>query len=93
MVRYTKFRDDRPIRSRVILGKPEGGGCINPDRALCWRGLTLARTGGCTPLMFFTDSEKTATRSATGFWATLWGKPYFSNFSSYFKKYETWSMG
>ena len=23
-VRYTKFRDDRPIRSRVILGKPEG---------------------------------------------------------------------
>ena len=24
MVRYTKFRDDRPIRSRVILGKPEG---------------------------------------------------------------------
>ena len=21
---YTKFRDDRPIRSRVILGKPEG---------------------------------------------------------------------
>ena len=29
MVRYTKFRDDRPIRSRVILGKPEGG-CINP---------------------------------------------------------------
>ena len=29
MVRYTKFCDDRPIRSRVILGKPEGG-CINP---------------------------------------------------------------
>ena len=28
--RCTKFRDDRPIRSRVILGKPEGGGCINP---------------------------------------------------------------
>ena len=25
--RYTKFRDDRPMRSRVILGKPEGG-CI-----------------------------------------------------------------
>ena len=24
MVRYNKFRDDRPIRSRVILGKPEG---------------------------------------------------------------------
>ena len=28
MDRYTKFRDDRPIHSRVILGKPEGG-CIN----------------------------------------------------------------
>ena len=25
MVRYTKFRDDRPFRSRVILGKSEGG--------------------------------------------------------------------
>ena len=24
MVGYTKFRDGRPIRSRVILGKPEG---------------------------------------------------------------------
>ena len=24
MVRYTKFRDDRQIRSQVTLGKPEG---------------------------------------------------------------------
>ena len=30
MVRYAKFRDDRPIRSRVILGKPEGGGVHQP---------------------------------------------------------------
>ena len=29
MVWYTKFCDDRPIRSRVILGKPEGV-CITP---------------------------------------------------------------
>ena len=29
MDRYTKFRDDLPIRSRVIVGKTEGG-CINP---------------------------------------------------------------
>ena len=27
---YTKFRNDRPIRSRVILGKPEGEECITP---------------------------------------------------------------
>ena len=27
------------------------------------------------PLRFFADSEKTAARSAAGFWATLWGKP------------------
>ena len=27
---YTKFRDDRPTRSRVILGKPERG-CIDPS--------------------------------------------------------------
>ena len=33
----TKFCDDRTIRSRVILGKPEGG-CINLP--LCQRGLT-----------------------------------------------------
>ena len=47
--------------------------------------LTLARTGrglshsyvGATPppLRFFADSEKTAARSAAGFWGTLWGKP------------------
>ena len=41
--------------------------------------LTLARTGGgvgaTPPLRFFADSEKTAARSAAGFWATLWGKP------------------
>ena len=37
--------------------------------------LTLARTGGgCTPLRFFADSEKTAARSATGFWV-----PYQKN--------------
>ena len=29
MIRYAKFCDDRPIRSRAILGKPYGG-CINP---------------------------------------------------------------
>ena len=35
------------------------------------------RGGGLVqpPLRFFADSEKTAARSATGFWATLWGKP------------------
>ena len=27
------------------------------------------------PLRFFADSEKTAARSAAGFWGTLWGKP------------------
>ena len=27
---YTKFRDDPPIRSRVILGKPEGEGVASP---------------------------------------------------------------
>ena len=42
--------------------------------------LTLARTGGGVgatppPLRVFADSEKTAARSAAGFWATLWGKP------------------
>ena len=41
--------------------------------------LTLARTGGgvgaTPPLRFFADSEKTAARSAAGFWATLWDKP------------------
>ena len=30
MDKYTKFRDDRPMCSRVILGKPGDGGCINP---------------------------------------------------------------
>ena len=30
MVRYTKLRDDRPIRSQVILGKLEGGGVHQP---------------------------------------------------------------
>ena len=30
MDKYTKFRDDRPMCSQVILGKPGGGGCINP---------------------------------------------------------------
>ena len=30
MDRYTKFRDDRPIRSRVILGKPEGVASTSP---------------------------------------------------------------
>ena len=44
-VRYTKFRDDRPIRSRIIVGKPEGG-CINP---LCRRWLTW-RPEDLTPL-------------------------------------------
>ena len=37
--------------------------------------LTLARTGGVgatpPPLRFFADCEKTAGRSAAGFWATL----------------------
>ena len=35
------------------------------------------RGGWCNPppLRFFADSEKTAARSAAGFWATLWGKP------------------
>ena len=37
MFRDAKFHDDRLIRSRVILGKPEGGGCITP---LCRRGLS-----------------------------------------------------
>ena len=30
-VRYTKFRDDRQIRSRAVLGKPEGGGLHPPQ--------------------------------------------------------------
>ena len=38
MVWYTKFCDDRPIRSRVILGKPEGG-LHHPPPLLCRRGL------------------------------------------------------
>ena len=36
------------------------------------------RGGWCNhppPLRFFADSEKTAARSAAGFWGTLWGKP------------------
>ena len=32
MARYTKFCDDQSIRSRVILGKPEGG-CLTPPCA------------------------------------------------------------
>ena len=47
-VRYTKFRDDRPIGSRIIIGKPEGG-YINP---LCRRWLTW-RPEDLTPLDFF----------------------------------------
>ena len=43
------------------------------------RSLALARTGGGLvqppPLRFFADSEKTAARSAAGFWGALWGKP------------------
>ena len=41
------------------------------------KSYTLARTGGLVqpPLRFFADSEKTAARSAAGFWGTLWGKP------------------
>ena len=37
----------------------------------------LYRGVGATPppLRFFADSEKTAARSAAGFWAALWGKP------------------
>ena len=40
-------------------------------------GLTLARTGGLVQpsVRFFADREKTAARSAAGFWVTLWGKP------------------
>ena len=38
MVRYTKFRDDRPIRSRVIPEKPEGV-ASRPPPPLCRRGI------------------------------------------------------
>ena len=33
--RYTKFRDDRAIRSRVILGKPEGVASTPPPPPPC----------------------------------------------------------
>ena len=53
----------RPAQARCILAR-----CIIPRP---YRG----GVGATPPLRFFTDSEKTAARSAAGFWATLWGKP------------------
>ena len=61
-------------RGISLLNKPS---MVKTPNKLCL--LTLARTGGGLvqppPLRFFADSEKTAARSAAGFWCTLWGKP------------------
>ena len=56
MVRYTKFRDDRPIRSRVILGKPEGG-LHQPSPALAISPSLTAQGGGCDPPRVWLLSE------------------------------------
>ena len=39
-----KFGDDRPIRARVILGKPEGD-CITPPTGVTWPLIVAAATG------------------------------------------------
>ena len=52
MVRYTKFRVDRPIRSRVILGKPKGVSSTPPP--------LLARVNYVTP----TTCNQSTTRLA-----------------------------
>ena len=54
MVRYTKFRDGRPIRSRVILGKPEG--VAPPPPPLCQRGLRRFNLGNYKLPIYFTSA-------------------------------------
>ena len=44
MVRYAKFRDDRPIRSRVILGEPEEG-CNKAPVPVSVNGRVMSVTG------------------------------------------------
>ena len=63
MVGYTKFRDRRPIRSRVILGKPEG---IAPPPPLCQRGLRRFNLGNYKLPIYFKSAGGIVARSMGG---------------------------